>query len=488
MKNFVRFSSFFALIIIETAVISCLLFSWPGSGLAQNTSDSVKVDQPETAVGELRHFLPEQPQLSKFENGSMLRPDSDLEWTRIFDNTTGKEAQYVVLIIDPGTNEVVTHKNIESNRCRFRDLPMLSQLKDKGDYQLQVIAYRDTVNEIPPDERTQYRFGFDKYPGMETPLAEKQASRLLQPETGLGIKTGKGILLKWKPDLENHEWVIRIIKMSPSGEKTIVTYLKKVLPQSEYKIESGTLTPEDEDSKIEINIVSSAGVITPIETHFYINNTNQTPNQALLEKKEEHTIRWRGMGDPDNDQIVYRLIIEKIQSDTAVEPEMIRNVIIPSFGTLDLIDELERMVEYKCCIEAQDTRGLKKRSKAVYLKLDQPPAQPVCKVKTDRKKLAKAKKIFVTHENFDSRTPYKYYLKYFLKNGKIDPPDNRWYTESPTKAKKNRVELDLRRKGKNLTKVVIVVRASNIMGETAQSSRIIMGKTKKSATEREEIF
>lgn len=478
MRKFVQFEKF-SKISAGKMLLLCLLILWPGLGLSQNRAGVELPDKPNINTTDRRHFLPEQPQLLKFKNGAELSKYNMLKWTKIFDRTTGKEAKYLVAVIDPDTNKMIASKKVPANQCSLKQVFSQSDLTDKKKYFLQVIAYQNSVEEIYPQQRTQHEFILNKYPRREIVPKYEYTGKLISPQPGMGVSTAGGVLLKWEPELENHQWSIRIIKIDRYGTTTIVAYLKEALPRSERRLVEGMFQPEDEDCRVEVNITSGEGMVTPIQTYFYINNINTAPNTPLFEKDKGHILVWQGRGDPDNEQVIYRLIVEREPTGADTEPQLIQNIVVPSSGKMDLLNKLDRMVEHTCYILAEDKHGLARRSKSVVIMLEPSPQTPQFKVKTDRKKLAKAKKIILVHENFDKKLSYKYYSKFFLKDGKTLPSGNRWYSERPTKTNGNKVEFDLRVTDKDIEKIAVSASASNGLGESVESTRIITKKAKR---------
>ena len=465
MRNFQKMHGLAQRIAYFIPAIGLILVSWQGVTKAAAA--------PTAAVVQQKEYLPQQPELTDFEEDSVCGPSTELKWTKIYNKSTDEEAKYLIRIIDPTTEKVITSKELDANQCLLGQVPMLSLLLDKGTYYFQVIAYHESPEKITVQQRKRYRFRFDKYPGVEIVSDHAYTARLIEPEPELGIKTEKGVLLKWEPNLENHKWQIRIIKTRPNGAKLIATYCEEVLPRSEYQLMAGNFSSEDEDCQLDISIKSVENVTTPIRTYLYINNINCPPREPEIEKINNHVLRWEGFGDPDNDQTVYRLVIEKAFTETDTEPEKVTNKIVASFGKLDLIDQFERMASYKCYIEAQDPRGLKRRSQAAFLRMDMPPLKPVFEIELDRKKISRAKKIIVTHNNYDPQTRYQYYTRFFLTDGTMVPDGKSWYSEKPTLKrpgvkKKQQAEILLRHPGKQLEKIAVAVKASNTMGESAQ--------------------
>ena len=347
---------------------------------------------------------------------------------------------------------------------------MLSGLADKGKYSLRIIAYRESPEEIPAERIRQYQIHFDKYPGIEAISAYELAAGIVQPKPGEGLKTDKGVLVKWNPRLENHSWKVRIVKTGLEGIQMITAYLEEILPKSEYLIGPEKFLPEDEDYRVDISISSAQSKANPVHTYFFINNNNRQPNAPELEKVNDHVVRWEAMGDPDFDRIACTLVIEESSSAADTEPAEIKKITVDLSDKKDLIKELKRLTGYKCYIIAEDSWGLKARSEVVFMKLDSPPRKPVFKVTLDKKKQARAKKIIVTHENFDPNIRYQYYSKFFLKDGRKLPSANQWYSERVGTKKKKRHEFPLRVPGNQIAKVAIAVRASNSMGERVETT------------------
>jgi len=428
------------------------------------------------ALEEAKIYLPEQPDLINFADGNSLDPYSVITWEKVYDRDSGDEANYTVVIINPDTRKAAAYKHTVGNSCRMRAVKGIDDLTDNKEYSLQVIAYKDKATVVPPEKRKTFKFIFDKYPGVKAVSVQYQG-RLLEPETKFGLKTAGGILLKWEPNIKNHTWVIRMVKLRPNGARLMGLFTREELPVTEYLLEENIFSPEDEDARIEISISSDENLSTPIQAEFYINNNNLSPYKPVIKTEENHIVEWEGLGDPDSDPVSYKLAIEKY-SATASEPELVREVLIHSSGRLDLLDALEREINYRCYVIAEDPSGLATRSDPVFLYLDPPPEQPVIKVKTNRKNLAKARRIIVTHENYDNANRYVYFLRYHLADGTIYPPGQSWLTERPLGREKNRVELALRSPRQQIQKITLVVRVINDVGENADAVAQIMGKVK----------
>ena len=437
-----------------------------------------KTEQPaETEPQEVKRYLPEQPILTGFANGDSLDPYSELNWSKIFDKATGREASYTVVIINPERREAAAWKHVVGNTCKAKAIKNIDSLIDNKEYKLQIVAYLDKADVAPREKRKTYTFVYDKYPGVKASNMVYQG-RLLEPVTEHGLQTAGGIMLKWEPNIKNHTWAIRMVKVQANGRSTVGLFQREELPVSEFLIEEGLFSTEDEDARIKISIASDENLSTPIEAEFRLNNNNLSPYPPALREENGRIVVWEGLGDPDQDEVEYKLAIEMF-SDTTSEPIPVREVMIASSGRLDLVDALKREKNYRCFVIAEDPAGLITRSEPVFIRLDNPPIKAVVTAKANKKNLAKAKRIIVTHENFDRNQNYQYFVRYQLANGRTHPIGQAWLTENPVGIDKNRVELAIRNVGKQIDIIKIVVRASNSIGEKADTPLTIMGKGRK---------
>ena len=437
-----------------------------------------QAEQPaKTELVEPKRYLPEQPNLVDFANGSSLDPYSELNWDSIYDQATGQEASYTIVIINPEKREAVAWKHVVGNSCKFRAIKGIDKLIDNKEYKLQIVAYLDKTDVAPREKRKTYDFVFDKYPGIKASNVVYQG-RLLEPVTEQGLQTAGGIMLKWEPNIKNHTWVIRMVKIQANGRSTVGLFQRKELPVSEFLIEDRLFSAEDEDARIKISINSDQNPSTPIEAEFRSNNHNLSPYPPVIRKEKGRIVVWEGLGDPDQDEVAYKLAIETF-SETTAEPVPVREVMIGSNGRLDLVDALEREKNYRCFVVAEDPAGLITRSEPVFMYLDMPPQKPIVKAKANKKNLSKADRIIITHENYDNSRKYTYFVKYQLAQGRTHPAGQAWLTEKPINIDKNRVELFVRHLEKQIQSIKVVVRATNSIGEKADTTVTIIGKGSK---------
>jgi hypothetical protein len=437
-----------------------------------------KTEPPaKTGPVELKRYLPEQPNLKGFANGDSLDPYSELHWDKIYDQATGGEASYTVVIINPERREAIAWKHVVGNSCKVKDIKNINDLIDNKEYKLQVVAYLDKADVASREKRKTYNFVYDKYPGVKSTNVIYQG-KLIAPVTDHGLQTSDGIMLKWEPNIKNHTWVIRMVKVQANGRSTVGLFKREELAVSEFLLEDRLFSTEDEDARIKISINSDQSLSTPIEVEFRINNNNLSPYPPAIRKEDGRIVVWEGLGDPDEDEVAYKLAIETF-SETTSEPIPVREVMIGPSGRLDLVEALEREKNYRCFVIAQDPAGLITRSEPVFIRLNIPPIKPIVKGKTNKKNLSKANRIIITHENYNNNQKYKYYVRYQLEKGGVHPAGKAWLTENPMQMDKNRVELAIRSTGKQIEIIEIVVRASNNIGETADTTVTIMGKGRK---------
>lgn len=325
--------------------------------------------QPEPV--DTKRYLPQQPNLIGFANGDSLDPYSELGWDKIYDKATGQEASYTVVIINPERREAAAWKHVVGNSCKVKNIKNIDDLIDSKEYKLQIVAYLDKADVVSRESRKTYDFVFDKYPGVESSNMIYQGS-LIEPVEGRALQTSEGILLKWKPNIKNHTWVIRMVKVQSNGRSTVGLFQREELATSEFLIENRLFSTEDEDARIKITINSDQGLSTPITAEFRINNNNLSPYPPVIRSEEGRIVVWEGLGDPDNDEVLYKLGIEMF-SDTSSDPIPVREVMISSGGRLDLVEALEREKNYRCFVIAQDPAGLVTRSEPVFVRLETPP-------------------------------------------------------------------------------------------------------------------
>ena len=93
-----------------------------------------KTEPPaKTGPVELKRYLPEQPNLKGFANGDSLDPYSELNWDKIYDQATGQEASYTIVIINPERREATAWKHVVGNSCKVKDIKNIDDLIDGFD-------------------------------------------------------------------------------------------------------------------------------------------------------------------------------------------------------------------------------------------------------------------------------------------------------------------------------------------------------------------